>query len=47
MEVAERAIEQLGGADSVRGTSTLADLRGQLAAHHKSRAVTEFLDLTA
>ncbi|GAA3044398.1 tetratricopeptide (TPR) repeat protein [Streptomyces olivoverticillatus] len=45
--VAERAIEQLGGADSARGTSTLADLRGQLAAHRKARPVADFLDLTA
>jgi len=47
VEVAERAIEQLGGADSARGTSTLADLRGQLAAHRKARPVADFLDLTA
>ncbi|MEV4440345.1 transcriptional regulator [Streptomyces sp. NPDC049577] len=45
--VAERAMEQLGGADSARGTSTLADLRDQLAAHRPARAVADFLDLTA
>ncbi|KOG89339.1 hypothetical protein [Streptomyces varsoviensis] len=45
--IAERAIEQLGGADSARGTSTLAELRGQLAIHRKARPVADFLDLTA
>ncbi|MEV6673442.1 transcriptional regulator [Streptomyces sp. NPDC051162] len=47
VEVAERAIERLGGADSARGTSTLADLRRQLAAHRTARPVADFLDLTA
>lgn len=47
VDVAQRAIEQLGGADSARGTSTLADLRGQLTAHRKARPVADFLDLTA
>ncbi|MEX3104972.1 hypothetical protein [Streptomyces sp. ST1020] len=47
VDVAQQAIEQLGGADSARGTSTLADLRGQLTAHRKARPVADFLDLTA
>ncbi|MCC2275502.1 transcriptional regulator [Streptomyces sp. ET3-23] len=47
VEVAERAIEQLGGADSARGTSALADLREQLAVYRKARPVADFLELTA
>lgn len=47
VEAAQQAIEQLGGADSTRGTSTLADLRGQLTAHRRDRPVTDFLALAA
>ncbi|MEU4199196.1 transcriptional regulator [Streptomyces sp. NPDC026294] len=46
VDIAGRAIEQLGGADSARGTSTLADLREQFTAHRTARPVADFLDLT-
>lgn len=45
--VAEQALDQLGGADSARGTSTLGDLRKQFAQHRTVRPVAAFLDLTA
>jgi len=45
--VSQQAIDQLGGADSARGTTTLADLRTQLTAHRQARPVADFLDLTA
>ncbi|MCQ8769820.1 hypothetical protein [Streptomyces telluris] len=44
---AERAVEQLEGADSARGTSALTDLRGRLAAHRTALPVAGFLDLDA
>ncbi|MGW7363929.1 hypothetical protein ACWGI8_10975 [Streptomyces sp. NPDC054841] len=47
MEIAERAIEQVGGADSARSSNALADLRGQLAAHQNAHSVADFLQLTA
>jgi hypothetical protein len=47
VDVSEQAIEQLGGADSARGTTTLANLRTQLTAHRQARPVADFLDLTA
>lgn len=47
VDVAERAIAQPCGADSARDTSTLADLREQLAAHRSTRPVADFLDFTA
>ncbi|WP_237307983.1 tetratricopeptide repeat protein [Streptomyces alboflavus] len=47
VEIAEEAIEQLGGADSARGSSTLIDLRDRLAAYRTAHPVGDFLDLTA
>ncbi|MCF3105360.1 transcriptional regulator [Streptomyces roseoverticillatus] len=44
---AERAVEQLGGAGSSRGTATLTDLRSQFAVYGDTPVVTAFLDLTA
>jgi hypothetical protein len=47
VEVAEQAVKQLGGTEPARGTSTLAGLRAQLAAHRSARPTAGFLDLTA
>lgn len=47
LDTANRAVDRLGGADSARGTSTLADLRAQFAAHKRVGAVADFLELTA
>ncbi len=45
--VSEQAIDQLGGTNSARGTTTRTNLRAQLTAHRQARPVADFLDLTA
>ncbi|MFI6688032.1 transcriptional regulator [Streptomyces sp. NPDC050485] len=47
VDIAWQAIEQLGGAGSARGSSTLGALREQLAAYRGAHPVADFLDLTA
>ncbi|MGV9777520.1 hypothetical protein, partial [Streptosporangium sp. NPDC003464] len=47
LESAHQVLEHMGGVDSARGSSTLADLHGQLRAYQHIPAVQEFLGLTA
>lgn len=46
VDTAHRAIDHLGGVTSARGSSTLADLRGKLAAHQETSVVRDFLHRT-
>ncbi|MFC4014642.1 hypothetical protein ACFOY2_45980 [Nonomuraea purpurea] len=47
VEVAERVLELMGGVESARGSSTLAELRGGLREHQDAAVVRSFLGLTA
>lgn len=47
VETAEHAIELIGGVSSARGTSTLADLRTDLAGLRRTPMVRDFLEKTA
>ncbi|GAA2128032.1 hypothetical protein [Streptomyces synnematoformans] len=47
LENAHQAIDHLGGVTSVRGTSTLTELRTRLDAHRSTPAVRDFLARTA
>lgn len=44
---AHRAIDRLGGVASTRSSSTLAALRGQLAVHHDTGVIQDFLHHTS
>ncbi|MEV4749093.1 tetratricopeptide repeat protein [Streptosporangium sp. NPDC049248] len=46
LESAHQVLEHMGGVDSARGSSTLAELHGQLRAHEHIPAVQEFLGST-
>jgi tetratricopeptide (TPR) repeat protein len=47
VHAAHRAVSQLGGVASARGSSTLANLRGQLAIHQDTAVVRDFLQRTS